>query len=391
MSLKCFAPALVAVLLSAAALNTVQAAEISRSRVEGWVNEAVRPVMKQYDIPGMAVGIIIRGKSFVFNHGSVTMDGSRPITDRTLFEIGSISKTFTATLASYAEVNGDLSLTDATEKYVPVLRGSPFGAVDLVHLATHTPGGFPLQFPDHVKNEKQMLDYFRQWQPAFRPGTHRTYANPSIGMLGYIAARSMREDFSTLVEQKLFGPLDMSSSYVNVPNERMADYAQGYTKDGRPVRMSNAVLSAEAYGVRTTARDLVQFLKANMSLVPLDKKLGVAITNTHAGYFRVGAMTQDLVWEQYDYPAKLATLLEGNSQTTSRSSPAVEQIQPPLPPRDDVLINKTGSTNGFGAYVAFIPEEQMGFVILANRYYPNEERVRIVHQLLERLAGANQD
>jgi beta-lactamase class C len=391
MSLKCFAPALATVLLSAAALNSAQAVEISRSQVEGWVDETVRPVMKQYDIPGMAVGIIVRGKSYIFNHGSATVDGSRPITDRTLFEIGSISKTFTATLASYAEVNGDLSLTDPIEKYVATLRGSPFGAVELVHLATHTPGGFPLQFPDHVKNEKQMLDYFKQWQPAFPAGTHRTYANPSIGMLGYVAARSMQENFATLVEQKLFGPLAMSSSYVNVPKDRMADYAQGYTRDGRPVRMSNAVLSAEAYGVRTTATDLVQFLKANMKLVPLDNKLGVAIRNTHAGYFKVGAMTQDLVWEQYDYPTKLATLLEGNSQTTSRSSLPVEQIQPPLPPRDDVLINKTGSTNGFGAYVAFIPEEQTGFVILANRYYPNEERVRIVHQLLERLAGANQD
>jgi beta-lactamase class C len=391
MSLKCFAPALATVLLSAAALNSAQAVEISRSQVEGWVDETVRPVMKQYDIPGMAVGIIVRGKSYIFNHGSATVDGSRPITDRTLFEIGSISKTFTATLASYAEVNGGLSLTDPIEKYVATLRGSPFGAVELVHLATHTPGGFPLQLPDHVKNEKQMLDYFKQWQPAFSAGTHRTYANPSIGMLGYVAARSMQENFATLVEQKLFGPLAMSSSYVNVPKDRMADYAQGYTRDGRPVRMSNAVLSAEAYGVRTTATDLVQFLKANMKLVPLDNKLGVAIRNTHAGYFKVGAMTQDLVWEQYDYPTKLAALLEGNSQTTSRSSLPVEQIQPPLPPRDDVLINKTGSTNGFGAYVAFIPEEQTGFVILANRYYPNEERVRIVHQLLERLAGANQD
>ena len=381
MNLKRLAAILATAFIFAAAMTPVRAAENQRNEIEGWVNDAVRPVMNQYDIPGMAVGVIVEGKSYVFNYGRMAKEGSKPITDKTLFEIGSVSKTFTATLATYAQANGDLALTEPAGKYVPALQGSPFGDVEILHLATHTPGGFPLQVPENVKNEQQMLKYFKEWQPVHLPGTHRTYANPSIGMLGYITARSMKGDFATLVEQKLFRPMGMTNSYINVPRDKMSDYAQGYTKAGKPVRMSNGVLSSEAYGVRTTAADLVQFMKANMGLVPLDKKLGRAIRDTHAGYFRVGEMTQDLVWEQYDYPAELPALLEGNSQRTSRPALAVKRITPPVPPREDVLINKTGSTNGFGAYVAFVPQKRMGVVILANRYYPNEDRVKIVHQL----------
>ncbi len=381
MSLKFLAPIIATIFASTTAMTSVHAAEDQRDVVEGWVNEAIRPVMKQRGIPGMAVGVVVDGKSYLFNYGRATKEGSKPVTDKTLFEIGSTSKTFTATLATYAAASGYLALTDPAGRYVEALRGSPFGDVELLHLATHTPGGFPQQVPENIKNEQQLLKYFKEWQPAYLPGTHRTYANPSIGMLGYITAHSMKEDFATLVEQKLFRPMGMANSYINVPRDRMADYAQGYTKNGKPVRMTSAVLSSEAYGVRTTAADLIQFLKANMNLVPLDEKLRRAIRNTHAGYFRVGEMTQDLVWEQYDYPAELPALLEGNSQRTSRQALAVEPITPPLAPREDVLINKTGSTNGFGAYVAFVPQKRMGIVILANRFYPNEDRVKIADKL----------
>ena len=73
---------------------------------------------------------------------------------------------------------------------MPELQGSEFAKMTLVNLATHTAGGFPLQVPDAVQTMAQLMDYLKAWTPQYAPGTRRTYANPGIGMLGVVAARS---------------------------------------------------------------------------------------------------------------------------------------------------------------------------------------------------------
>jgi beta-lactamase class C len=349
---------------------------------------AIKPIMDKYGIPGVAVAIAVDGQNHIFNYGVESKDTGKPVAQSTMFELGSISKTFAVTLTSYAEVNGQLSLSDKASKYLPSMKGKPFGDVELMNLGTHTAGGFPLQVPDDVKTEKQLMGYLETWKPSYEAGTHRTYANPSIGMLGYITAKAMHQGFSALMEGKLFPSLGLKSTYINVPKSRIADYAQGYTRKGEPARMTPAVLSSEAYGVKSTASDMIRFVDANMGAVKLDEKLQQAITSTHTGYFNVGPMTQDLIWEQYSYPVLLNRLLDGNSNSMLKTIP-VSELTPAMKPRDDVWINKTGSTNGFGAYVAFIPKEHLGIVILANKNYPNEDRVSAAYQILTALRSAN--
>jgi beta-lactamase class C len=356
------------------------------AKVKAIVDAAVRPMMEKNGIPGMAVGVTTGGNTYTFEYGVVSKETRKPVTPATMFELGSISKTFTVTLASLAEVNGQLSLSDKVSKYLPSMRGKPFGDVILMHLGTHTAGGFPLQIPDDVKTSDQLMTYFENWKPIYKAGTARTYANPSIGMLGVITARAINKDFATAMEGEIFPGLGLTNTYIHVPGAKAADYAQGYTRTDKPARMTEAILATEAYGVKSTATDMIRVVRANMNMVTLDAKLQRAITNTHIGYFKDGAMTQDLIWEQYDDTADLATLLKGNSNDMIRQTPVV-QLTPPQKPRADAWINKTGSTNGFGAYVAFIPEKKLGIAILANKNYPNEDRVRIAYQVFQGLGA----
>ena len=357
------------------------------ARLKAITDAAIKPVMEKNGIPGLAVGISVDGENHVFTYGVMSKTTGQPVTPQTLFELGSISKTFTVTLSTYAETQGKLSLSGKVEDYLPSMKGKPFGDVTLMHLGTHTAGGFPLQVPDNVKTEPQLLAYLKAWKPAYKAGTHRTYANPSIGMLGYVTAKAMGQSYDSAMQDVLFPALGLKSTFTVVPKAKMADYAQGYKRTGEPARMTPAILSSEAYGVRSTATDMIRFVNANMGLEKLDGKLQQAIANTHTGYFSVGAMTQDMIWEQYAYPAALKTLIETNSGALLKTVP-VSEISPPMKPRGDVFINKTGSTNGFGAYVAFIPEEKLGIVILANKNYPNEDRVAVAYEILNGLKSS---
>lgn len=361
------------------------AGNIDQSLIKTTVDETIEPLLINHNIPGVAVAVTINGKSYFYNYGVNSREIRQPITDKTIFEIGSISKTFTATLASYAQVKGKLLLSDNAATYLPQLRGSSFDNISLLNLATHTSGGLPLQVPETIKNNDQLMDYFKNWEPEFAPGTYRTYSNPSIGLLSIITAKSFDKTFEDLIENTLFLKLGMTGSYINVPPDRMKNYAQGYTKKDEPVRVSPGVLDSEAYGVKSSSADMIRFLEANMNLVKLDGKLKRAIAATHVGYFKLGEMTQNLIWEQYPYPGELKTVLAGNSNKISFEANPVIKLSSPLQPQENVLINKTGSTNGFGSYVAFIPAKKMGIVILANKNYSIESRVSAAYQILTKL------
>lgn len=374
-----------ALFLLAGTYASLAQAEAPQAAIDTQVQAAAQALMQQYGIPGLAIAISANGQQRFYSYGVASRDTQQPVTRDTLFEVGSISKTFTATLATYAQAHGRLSLTDSVGMHLPELQGSPFAQLSLIHLATHTAGGFPLQVPEQVRNTAQLLDYLKAWQPSYAPGTRRTYANPSIGMLGLITAESLHLTFAEALEQRLFPGLGMPNSYIQVPAPKWALYAQGYNQEDAPVRLNPGVLAAEAYGVKTSARDLLRFVEANLGLVELEPPLERALGDARTGYFQLGAMTQDLIWEQYPYPLALETLLEGNSSKMIQQSQAVSALQPPLPAQQAVWVNKTGSTNGFGAYVAFVPAKRLGIVLLANKNYPNEARVRLAYRILGEL------
>ncbi|WP_342613299.1 class C beta-lactamase [Burkholderia ambifaria] len=370
-----------------AAVTAGRAAAATPDETHDTVTRNVAPLMKQFAIPGMAIGIVADGKPYVFDYGVMSTQTGKPVTGDTLFEIGSVSKTLTATLASDAQEGGELSLSDPAAKYLPAMQGKPFGGVTLLELGTHTPGGMPLQVPDSIRDDADLMRYLDAWRPAYAPGTRRTYSNVAIGMLGQLTAKAMNRDFAALMEQRLFPALGMTQTYINVPAARRGDYAQGYTQDGKPIRMTGGMLWQPAYGVKTTAADLLRFVQANMGLVETAPRMQRALERTHTGYFRAGPFTQDLIWEQYPYPVALPTLLDGNGPSMLHDATPATELKPPLAPRPDTWINKTGSTNGFSTYVAFVPAKRIAIVMLANRSFPIEDRVKAAYRIVESLNG----
>ena len=352
------------------------------------IDAAIRPVMAEHKVPGLAVAVTVDGQAFFFNYGVASRETNQPVSEATIFELGSVSKTFTATLALYAQALGKLSLDDHPSRYLPQLKGKPIDEVTLLNLGTYTAGGLPLQFPDKVSDQGQMLRYFRDWNPDAKPGTQRQYSNPSIGLLGHVTGLALKREFADAVETDLLPKLGLKHTYIRVPPSAMADYAWGYDRLNRPVRVNPGVFDAEAYGVKSTSGDMIRFVHLNMDAGGVVESVRRAVDATHSGYFEVAGMVQGLGWEQYPYPIPLGSLLMGNSDTILFDAHAAKRVAgPPVGPR---LFNKTGSTGGFAAYVAFVPQQRVGIVMLANRSYPIADRVRAAFAILSWLATPTQ-
>ena len=365
--------------------NDSDAGKLDQTAIKTYVDEAVKPLLEKHNIPGMAVALTINGENYFFNYGLASKETQEPVTNETIFEIGSISKTFTGTLASYAQVSGKLSFSDNAAKFLPQLKGSGFDKITVLNLGTYTSGGLPLQVPGTVENYDQLISYYKNWQSDAAPGTQRVYSNASIGLLGIVTAKSFGKSFEDLMEKTIFPKLGMKDSYINVPESQMKNYAWGYNREDVPVRVNPGVVASEAYGLKSTSKDMIRFLEANMNLVKLDKKLRRAIDDTHVGYFKLNELTQNFIWEQYPYPAGLQTLLAGSSNKVIFEANAVVKLNPPTPPQENVWINKTGSTAGFGGYVAFVPAKKIGIVMLANKNYPIDSRIAAAHQILSKI------
>ena len=189
--------------------------------------------MAAHDVPGMAVGVTLDGRQHTFPFGVASRESGAAVTAETLFEIGSLSKTFTATLVTLAQALGTLSLQDSPGRALPVLRGCAIDAVTLLQLGTYTAGGLPLQFPAEIGDEAAALDFFRQWKPEARPGTQRRYSNPSVGLLGHITATSMQRSYGELAERELFPRLGLRRTFIRVPASHLDRYAWATTRRTR--------------------------------------------------------------------------------------------------------------------------------------------------------------
>jgi CubicO group peptidase (beta-lactamase class C family) len=369
------------VCLSGSALATTP----EEAQVAQVVNPTITALMKAQAIPGMAVAVLYQGKPYFFTWGQADVAGNKPVTRQTLFELGSVSKTFTGVLGGDAVARGEIALSDPASKYWTALSGKQWEGITLLHLATYTAGGLPLQVPESVTDAAALEKYYQTWQPEWAPGTKRQYANASIGLFGALAVKPSKMDFEQALTRRVLKPLNLNHTWVTVPASEQANYAWGY-RDGKAVHVSPGMLDAEAYGVKTSIVDMAGWLQANIQPDHIqDASLKKGITIAQSRYWQVGEMYQGLGWEMLNWPVTSRTLEQGADNQYALAARDAKAITPAQPPVRASWVHKTGATGGFGSYIAFIPEKNLGIVMLANKNYPNPERVKAAYQILEAL------
>jgi CubicO group peptidase (beta-lactamase class C family) len=210
--------------------------------------------MRASHIPGMSVAVLDHGHVVKLRgYGFADLESCVPATENTLFGIGSVSKQMTAVGILTLVRDGKLSLDDPITKYLPEGKGV-WDAVHIRHLLTHTSGipdiygdddKFPSMHPDRTASPStpDLVKSFAIGKLNFAPGENWAYSNTGYVLLSVIAERVSGEPFPAFMHERVFAPLDMSSTRNYSPTELIPGRGTPYHIDDKGVATHGPFIS----------------------------------------------------------------------------------------------------------------------------------------------------
>jgi serine-type D-Ala-D-Ala carboxypeptidase/endopeptidase len=322
-------------------------------------DEAIRQMLStrvdsQRQATGIVVGVIDAKGPQIISHGTMGLSDKRPVNGDTVFDVGSITKVFTALLLAEVAQHGEVSLDDPAAKYLDAKkvklpeRGGK--KITLVDLATHT-SGLPLRPTNLVSkdpNDKYRgytVDLMYECVSSFTLprdiGTKYEYSNLGYGLLGHVLEKRMGTTYAKLVESRITQPLQMKDTRIDLTPAMKSRMAAGYNNELMSIPGEwhfGALQSAGAFS--STASDLLKFLGALLGfkqspLLPAMKSM--------LDIRRPGGMQPSseiaLAWNVY---------VDGEQE----------------------VVWKNGSVGGYRSFIGFDPKARVGVVALANAQTP---------------------
>ena len=306
------------------------------------LDSAARDYFRNPNVVGLSIGIIKNGERFTYHYGETTKGtGSLP-TDKTLYELGSIGKTFTSTILANAVLANRVQLKDDIRKYL----GEPYPnleyhghAITLADLSTHT-SGIP-SIPDDFYTNRYFdpLKPWNHYSPAmFRqflhrvtidtiPGYKERYSNSGAALLGYILANVYKTSFDDLLGKYIFQRFEMRHTTTALNKKERNNLASKYSSNGNKVPYWNSpVYTPAGVSVVTCLEDMLNY--AQSQILETDP----AIQLTH----QLIVNNSGLAWGIGNIGTKFKKYEHG------------------------------GGTNGFSTNVRIFPEVKAAMVILAN-------------------------
>jgi serine-type D-Ala-D-Ala carboxypeptidase/endopeptidase len=312
---------------------------------------------------GLVIGIVKDGETQVVGYGEVGK-GSGAVPDGdTVYEIGSITKTFTATLLADMMLRGLVQLDAPFYDYltasvkVPLKDGRP---ITLEHLVTHT-SGYP-RVPDNMLGRDKRNPYadytvaqmyeFLGWYKLRRPPGQYEYSNFGFGLLGHMLSLRSGRSYEELLVERICGPLGMRDT-LQAPNADMLKrLAPPYNDVLQPDRNWDLGALQGAGGIRSTVNDMIRYIRAHLADdgTPLSR----AMRLTHVRHYTSKGSK--------DEPAKGQGIGLAWRMT-----------------RDNRILFHGGATGGYRAWTAIVPNRGTAIVVLANsasgKIYPFGDRL----------------
>jgi len=280
------------------------AAEDFTNAIHAYLQQRVE--VKKRDA-AIVVGIVDEHGSSIVSHGKMDNGTDQEVNGDTLFEIGSITKTFTALLLQDMIKRGEMKLDDPVTKYLPksvkmpTLNGKE---ITLLQLVTHT-SGLP-ENPDDLGptwadyTTDQLYGFLSGYKLTDDPGARYKYSNLGTSLLGHAIALKAGTNYESLVVDWICRPLEMNSTRCALTLELKTRFTPGHNQFGDAWWNENrSPVFFPQGGLRSTANDLLKYMSAYLgltrtSLTPLFEKThevqvqpGIPIQNSVLGSFKL--------------------------------------------------------------------------------------------------------
>ncbi|MDI1266070.1 MAG: serine hydrolase [bacterium] len=295
---------------------------------------------------GLVAAYLDGDRHVVTAYGQSGFAGNRPLDGDTVFEIGSISKVFTAILFCDMVLKGELAADDPAAKYLPAsvkmpeFEGAP---ITLMDLATYTSGlpRMPSNFaPKDWANPyidytaERLYEYLSGYKLRYKPGEHYEYANLGFGLLGHILELRGGRSFEELVVSRICVPLGMDDTRITLPESMQTRLARGHNTSLEPVANWDFLVLAGAGAMRSTANDLAKFLR--ICINPAEGPIAAALK---------------------------MTLSERRRRANKRDVSLGWFVSNRF---GDEIVWKSGGTGGYATLVAYSTKSKRNFILLSN-------------------------
>jgi len=256
------------------------------------VDTAARAYIQKANTVGLSIGILKDGKISYYEYGEIVRGNKKLPTGSTLFEIGSITKTFTATLLAYYVNEGKIKLSDPITKYLPdsVATNKALHGITLQDLSNHTSGlpSLPTDFFAHVTDtlnpykdytKRLLFTYLKTCTLNTQPGEKYAYSNMAVGLLGIILERVSGKTYEQMVDEIITQPLQMNSTVQHITPLLKPRFVSVYSEDGNQTEAWDFNALAPCGSLKSTVNNLLIYAKANMNAG--NTKLCKAMELTH--------------------------------------------------------------------------------------------------------------
>jgi D-alanyl-D-alanine-carboxypeptidase/D-alanyl-D-alanine-endopeptidase len=237
----------------------------------------VLPLIERGYSTSVVVALVTHGQTLVCPFGTLG-EGGPPATVDTLYEIGSLTKTFTGTLLALMTAERTVRLDEPVNALLPAgtqVPSAPERPITLLDLATHRsglsrmPDNMPRSQPENPYldySADRLYEYLRGATLSHEPGQAYLYSNLGMGLLGHALALRAGRDYDALFRERITEPLGMRDTKRALPASELARLAPGQDGDGNPAPHWDFDVLAPAGGLRSSGRDMSRFVRAALGL-----------------------------------------------------------------------------------------------------------------------------